>query len=187
MSEKTLIIVLALIVFSGYVVGVDCPFGLENDSYPGDCGRYVDSGGDGLCDLSEPEEIPVGETVEPQPSIVKAAFGGDSIYNFLPLSAVLFIAYMISFSASRQGSVSLRKHRQIWNVLLLLTFLVSAGLGILLVIRINYAWRIPLPFNVLYLHVEAGIAMTVISVFHIIWHLDYYKAILLGRPKRKKR
>jgi hypothetical protein len=35
-------------------VGVACPFGLVNDPYPGQCRRYVDQDGDGICDLSEP-------------------------------------------------------------------------------------------------------------------------------------
>jgi len=33
--------------------GVACPFGLVNDPYPGQCQRYVDQNGDGICDLSE--------------------------------------------------------------------------------------------------------------------------------------
>jgi hypothetical protein len=33
--------------------GVACPFGLVNDPYPGQCRRYVDGNGDGICDLSE--------------------------------------------------------------------------------------------------------------------------------------
>ncbi len=34
--------------------GVACPFGIVNDPYPGECRRYVDRNGDGICDLSEP-------------------------------------------------------------------------------------------------------------------------------------
>lgn len=35
----------------------DCPFGLENDEYPGECGRYVDTNNDGICDHSQSEPI----------------------------------------------------------------------------------------------------------------------------------
>jgi hypothetical protein len=34
-------------------LGVACPYGLVNDPYPGECRRYVDRNGDGICDLSE--------------------------------------------------------------------------------------------------------------------------------------
>jgi hypothetical protein len=32
----------------------DCPFDKENDEYPGECPRYVDTDGDGICDRSQP-------------------------------------------------------------------------------------------------------------------------------------
>jgi hypothetical protein len=61
---------------------------------------------------------------------------------------------------------------------LTLAFLVSGLLGILLVVRINYGPAIQLPFNILFWHVEFGIAMTLISIFHIIWHWQYFKGII---------
>jgi hypothetical protein len=30
-----------------------CPYGLVNDPYPGQCRQYIDSSGDGICDLSQ--------------------------------------------------------------------------------------------------------------------------------------
>lgn len=32
----------------------DCPLGLENDPYPGECGKYIDTNNNGVCDHSEP-------------------------------------------------------------------------------------------------------------------------------------
>ncbi len=32
----------------------DCPKGLTNDPYPGNCARYIDTDGNGICDHSEP-------------------------------------------------------------------------------------------------------------------------------------
>lgn len=31
----------------------DCPHGLENDPYPGDCNKYIDTNDDGFCDHSQ--------------------------------------------------------------------------------------------------------------------------------------
>jgi hypothetical protein len=36
---------------------VACPFGLVNDPYPGRCRRYIDRDGDGICDLSIPQDV----------------------------------------------------------------------------------------------------------------------------------
>ncbi len=35
----------------------DCPRGLVNDPYPGECSRYTDTNNDGICDHSQPEPI----------------------------------------------------------------------------------------------------------------------------------
>jgi hypothetical protein len=44
------------IIAAGTMAGVcasGCPYGLVNDPYPGQCPRYIDVNGDGICDLSQ--------------------------------------------------------------------------------------------------------------------------------------
>ncbi|NPA63023.1 MAG: hypothetical protein GXN95_05675 [Methanococci archaeon] len=41
----------------------DCPYGRVNCTYPGECGRYIDTNHDGICDHSEPP--PTTETEIP--------------------------------------------------------------------------------------------------------------------------
>lgn len=143
----------------------DCPYGYVDDPYVR-CGLYVDTNSDHLCDLSQ-EPVKTVEVI--QPIIIKPR------YEFVGVSIILTIIYLVSFFLYRFNKITVVLHRRIWNILLLLTFLVSAILGILLVIRINYGVLFDfLPFNMLYWHVEAGIAMTIISLFHIGWHWRYY-------------
>lgn len=107
------------------------------------------------------------------------------VYHLVPIAVVLIILYFITYLLSKKKIITKVAHRQIWNILLLITFLVSGILGILLVIRINFAIPINLPFNILFWHVEAGMGMTVISFFHAFWHWNYYKAIFKKRKKSK--
>jgi hypothetical protein len=45
----------ALLLLSSFAFAWDdCPFGQVNDTYPGECGRYVDTSGDLICDRSQP-------------------------------------------------------------------------------------------------------------------------------------
>ncbi|MBU1445723.1 hypothetical protein KKD70_00470 [Patescibacteria group bacterium] len=235
----------------------DCPFGLTDDQYPGECGRYIDTDGDGICDHSQlaPEERALitmvdsapeivtedlitgtelktktlaevagiyeidakeyadalseyyGVSIKPsdafqfahdnygiEPSVAKDIASsiklGDNIptpaeketkeeppYHLVSITIVLLITYVVSHILSKKGIISIAKHRFFWNILLLISFLVLGILGILLVIKINFGIAILLPFNVLFWHVEAGIAMTVISIFHILWHLSYFKTL----------
>jgi hypothetical protein len=106
-------------------------------------------------------------------------------YDFLPLVASLLIFYFFSATLVKVKAISLLIHRRIWNAVLLASFLVSGISGIVLVIKVNYGWTPVWPFNMLYWHVEAGIAMAIVSVFHFGWHLYYFKSIFSGRRAAK--
>ena len=74
-------------------------------------------------------------------------------------------------------------HRRIWNILLLITFLTTAILGIILVVQINYQIDSTMIRDYLYWHVQFGIAMTVISLIHIVWHWKYFYRIFSKKSK----
>ena len=156
----------------------DCPFGLIDCPYPGECSRYVDTDNDGICDLAQLAPEDRGTLTIPSDVEIK-----DRVYYFLPISLILIFFYVLGSFMVKKKVISLVNHRKIWNILLLITFFISGILGILLLLRLDFGWVIPLPFNILFWHVEAGIAMTVISVFHIIWHWPYFKKLF----KFKKR
>lgn len=156
----------------------DCPFGLVNDSYPGECGRYVDTNNNQICDHSElAPATAVANTPNQQTTV------GGRQYFLLPISIILLLAYGASWMLAQKDVIDRVLHRRVWNVLLLLTFAASAGLGVLLALRISSGLVIPLPFDQLFWHVEAGIAMTAISVFHILWHWTYFACML--NPRRR--
>jgi len=74
-------------------------------------------------------------------------------------------------------------HRRIWNVLLLLTFFVTAVLGIILVVQINYNLSTAMVRDYLYWHVQFGISMAVISIIHIVWHWKYFFSLFSKKSK----
>ncbi len=61
MKKTNYIKILITLVFYTTVAGLqpvyawdDCPKGVVNDPYPGDCARYIDTDNNGICDHSEP-------------------------------------------------------------------------------------------------------------------------------------
>lgn len=102
---------------------------------------------------------------------------GKKPYHLFPISAFLLLLYLIGIILYKKKIIEAKTHFKFWNFALLLTFLISGLLGILLVIMINYGIRIKLPFNIMLWHTEAGIAMFMISLFHIHWHWQYIKNI----------
>ena len=92
----------------------------------------------------------------------------------------LTLAYITTHFLSRKGIIRVVTHRKFWNMALLFSFLISAVLGIILIIEINSWVDIGLPFDTLFWHVETGIAMGVIGIFHVIWHWNYFKKMIVA-------
>jgi len=101
-----------------------------------------------------------------------------SSYYFIPILVVLVILYGITWTLSAKKIMRTLLHRKIWNMVLLVAVIISALLGIFLVLNIDFDFNITLPFNMLFWHVEAGIALSIIALFHIIWHWKYFAKIV---------
>jgi len=84
----------------------------------------------------------------------------------------------------RLEMISKTAHRKFWNILLLLTFLITALLGLLLAIQVNYKLEIPYIKKILIFHVDFGIAMSLVAIIHLSWHLNYY--LSLFKVKKSK-
>ena len=101
-------------------------------------------------------------------------------YALLPLGILAVILYLSSHFLTRFNLVSRKNHKQIWNTILLITFLVTAVLGIILAIQVNYKLEIPWIKELLVWHVNFGIGMAFVGIFHVIWHINYFIQLLKG-------
>jgi hypothetical protein len=157
----------------------NCPFGEVNESYPGSCGRYIDTDNDGICDLSQssPEKrkaIYEQSNANLNTNNVTKSSSGINYY-FLPIAGLLTIIYLMTFYLTKKKKIKISQHRKIWNFILLTTFLISGIFGIILAIIVSYGIRLTFYSDLLFWHVEMGISMAIISIFHILWHLKYFK------------
>ena len=161
----------------------NCPFGQQNESFPGSCGRYIDIDSDDICDLSQssPEDREIFSeegNFNNISSTVTNAEQKKSLginYYFIPIAGLLFIFYLTTLYLSRKKKIKKSLHRKIWNFILLVTFLIAGTFGIILAIIVSYGIRLNFYSDLLFWHVEMGISMAIISIFHIIWHLKYFK------------
>ena len=105
-------------------------------------------------------------------------------YLIGPIAIGFFLIYGVSFLLYKLKKIRIATHRKIWNVMLLGTFLVTGVFGLILTVQLDYTLPFTIPINLLFWHVEAGIAMSLISLFHMAWHFNYYKNLV--RNTRKK-
>ncbi|MEA1963271.1 MAG: hypothetical protein U9M94_03495 [Patescibacteria group bacterium] len=101
----------------------------------------------------------------------------------MPISLFLIIFYAITRILSQKKIISIATNRKIWNILLLITFLISGILGIILVVEVNLRTKFLLHFNILFWHVEIGIAMFIICVIHIAERWNYFKNLFIVKNK----
>lgn len=113
------------------------------------------------------------DTTEPADKPVK----NKSPYSLILISLITLGLYMVTAILVKTNVMKKITHRRIWNVVLLVTALVSCLLGFFLVIQINYNLKMDWLWTVKYYHVQFGIAMTIVAVIHILWHIPYYKSI----------
>ena len=122
-------------------------------------------------------------------TVSSASTGGFAFlthYYISPIALLFFLVYAVSFVLYKTKRIKVATHRKIWNVLLMVTFLITGIFGLLLTIQLDYKLPFTIPFDLLFWHVEAGIIMTLISLFHLGWHFKYYAKLLqTGRAKAK--
>ena len=220
-----LIIIFILVAFSSISIYAwdNCPYGLEDDPYPGECKRYIDTDGDGICDRSQPapedrntdivlsdnninenikDDISYFEEIKEKTAggffIAEAASTQNTVsdsssterkslpdYNFLEIFFITLLIYFGGKFLTRKSEISVGQERKFWNILLLVSFIGSAGTGMILVFIRDYNWFRSINFNFLFWHVKFSIAMALLGIFHALWHLKYYLSILKGKKKGK--
>lgn len=104
-------------------------------------------------------------------------------YDLLLITTITMCLYFLTFGLYKRNIIRRQIHRRIWNSLLLISFLGSGIIGLILVIQINYHIWLGIYRDFLYWHVQLGIAMAIISIFHIFWHLSYFKRLFNKLPK----
>jgi hypothetical protein len=97
-----------------------------------------------------------------------------SIYRSLSVALITIVLYLMTWLLSYGNKISVVLHRKIWNWLLLITFIPVFLTSLFWLLRVDYGIILSLPFNITFWHVEFGIVMILISIFHIIWHTQYY-------------
>lgn len=125
------------------------------------------------AEVEDPETAAVPTETEEPAEPVKT----KSPYSLILISSLTLGLYLISFILVKANVWKKATHRKVWNILLLITGLVSCLLGFFLVIQINYNLKMDWFWTVKVYHVQFGIAMTIVVVIHILWHMNYWKSI----------
>jgi len=81
--------------------------------------------------------------------------------------------YLTTYSLYKLGLIKKALHINIWNFIIGLAFLISGGAGFILLIFMELGLKSPLNPQMMYWHVEIGLTLTLITIFHF---RDYWKS-----------
>ena len=91
------------------------------------------------------------------------------------LTGIFF--YVISILFCRYGIYSIQFHRKIWNIILAITFFITALAGVLLALQTHYIGDIPSVKQILKWLLEFGTGLSFAGIFHFSWNLSYFRNI----------
>ncbi|HRZ85515.1 MAG TPA: hypothetical protein P5277_01920 [Candidatus Paceibacterota bacterium] len=164
----------------------DCPKGFTDENCQVMCGTYTDTNKDSICDHSQENPSLTSQNIQNQQvsnqsSLIQSA--NKSKYNLIPIFAVTLILYLITYFLSKKEKISFILHKKIWNILLLATFLFTAVTSLLYIIKVDYSINSFNLASVSFWHIEIGIVMILISIFHALWHIPYFKSYIKTKSK----
>ncbi|HUV00594.1 MAG TPA: hypothetical protein VMW32_06510 [Bacteroidales bacterium] len=105
------------------------------------------------------------------------------MYHVVSTLFTALVLYLTSYFFYRIGFYSLQVHRKLWNSALVIAFIITALAGVFLALQISHKWNLSFVKTILKWHAEAGIGLAAIGIFHLIWHLSYFKKLFEKQEK----
>ncbi|MBI5459500.1 hypothetical protein [Methanobacterium sp.] len=190
MKKLYVVLLIALLTPIAVYAWNDCPYGLLNDPFPGQCPRYVDTNQDNLCDHSESPSsgtLTNSSTTQSNDSINSKNNSNSSFsdiqnassvppenYNLIPLITTTLIIYLITYLLYLENHLKRSIYYSIWKYVLMVSFILTGVTGLILGIFINYGIQTSWNLTIDFWHAEFAIIMAVSTLTHI--HL-YWKQV----------
>lgn len=97
------------------------------------------------------------------------------VYGFLPVIGISLVIYFSSYILTKTEYLKFTTHRRIWNLLLLVSFIIAGTMGLYMSFVGSFELDIEIPEIILKIHAGFGMIWFVIAFFHFFWHLNYFK------------
>lgn len=209
--RKIWIIIMAVFLFASSPIYAweDCPLGVTDCPYPGECSRYIDTNNDGICDHSQSAPTTGTETTQDtstensgtvnevdqsnetnstallEENNDKGAESKQSYY-LLPITLILSLSYIVTHIMNKKRIIKLKSHKKLWNMIITVSFLVTGITGMELTLFINFRIHSPLNQTITFWHAVAAIFMVVTTFFHVHMYWKPFKnSFKLAKKSRK--
>lgn len=101
------------------------------------------------------------------------------------IPSIPFVAgYIVTYTLYKAGLIKKSIHVNLWNFILFSAFLVTALAGFVLMVLLELGIITSINLGLLYWHVEFGITMALVTVFHIIIYWKSTRRLFTGKRVR---
>ena len=106
------------------------------------------------------------------------------VYEILIPSIPFVGGYLVTYVLYKTGLIKKSLHVNLWNFILFCAFLVTALAGSMIMILLELGVITSLNLGLLYWHVEFGITMALVTLFHIIIYWKSTRRLFTGERAR---
>jgi hypothetical protein len=87
-------------------------------------------------------------------------------YDVILPSIPVIAGYLLTYSLYRLKIISKSMHTNLWNMIIGISFVISAGAGFILICLLDMGITLPISPELLNWHVEYGITLALVTIFH---------------------
>jgi hypothetical protein len=99
-------------------------------------------------------------------------------YDIILITALPVIAYILSYILYSRKIIKKIHHIKVWNIIFLISFLLSMGMGMLLAGLADIGLNIYLSPDINIWHRQVGIIFLVLLIFHLQLNLSSFRKLL---------
>ncbi|MBI5459646.1 MAG: hypothetical protein U2P34_12015 [Methanobacterium sp.] len=109
------------------------------------------------------------------------------IYDIIIPTLPFIGGYLFTYSLYRLNLIKKAMHINVWNLIILLAFIVSGGAGFILLILLELGVSLPISPQLLYWHVELGLTLALVTIFHLHTYWKSSKKMFISEKRRSCR
>jgi len=109
------------------------------------------------------------------------------IYDIIMPTLPFIGGYLFTYSLYRLNLIKKAMHINLWNLIILLTFIVSGGAGFILLILLELGVSLPISPQLLYWHVELGLTLALVTIFHLHTYWKSSRSVFFQAKRRSCR
>jgi len=99
-------------------------------------------------------------------------------YDIILIGFVFIISYIFSYALYRRNIIKKKLLSKIWNIIFLISFLITFCMGILQAGLIDFGFNISIGPDLIFWHGEVGIIFFVVLLFHLQSNRTSFRKLL---------